>query len=89
MSYKTTKPGQYISYMTTKPGQEMSYKQTVLGQYVSYLTTETRNTYIVQQHGTTAISKSSFRTLLPKLTLQSSRDIILTEQYKAEKFEDA
>jgi len=67
----------------------MSYKQTVLGQYVSYLTTETRNTYVVQQHRTMAISKSSFRTLLPKLTWQSSRDIILTEQHKAEKFEDA
>jgi len=66
----------------------MSYKQTVLGQYMSYLTTETRNTYVVREHGTTAISKSSFGTFLPKLTLQSSRGIIVTEQPKAEKFED-
>ena len=48
-----------------------------------YMTTETRNTYIVQEHGMTAISKSSFGTLLPQLTLQSSVDIILTKQLKS------
>ena len=55
---------------------------------MSYLTTETRNTYVVQELGTTATSKSSFGTFLPKLTLQSSRDIIVTAQPKAEKFEN-
>jgi len=36
----------------------MSYKQTVLGQNMSYLTTETRNKYVVQEHGMTAISRN-------------------------------
>jgi len=66
----------------------MSYKQRVLGQNMSYLTTETRNTYVVHEHETTAISKSSFGIFLPQLTLQSSKDIIVTEQPKAEKFEN-
>ena len=54
-----------------------------------YMTTETRNTYIVQEHGMTTIYKYSFGTLPPKLTLKSPRDTILTKQPKFEKFEDA
>jgi hypothetical protein len=54
-----------------------------------YMTTETRNTYIVQEHGMTTISEYSFGTLLPKLSLKSPRDIILTKQHQFEKFEDA
>ena len=54
-----------------------------------YMTTETWNTYIVQEHGMTTISEYSFGTLLPKLSLKSPRDIILTTQHQFEKFEDA
>jgi hypothetical protein len=54
-----------------------------------YMTTETWNTYIVQEHGMTTISEYSFGTLLPKLSLKSPRDIILTKQHQFEKFEDA
>ena len=54
-----------------------------------YMTTETRNAYIVQEHGMTTISEYSFGTLLPKLSLKSPRDIILTKQHQFEKFEDA